>query len=503
MLECNEIDGLMMDWLYNELDPASAARVADHVEACDRCTAEAGAIRRTREAFRSLSDAEPPAAVSAILLHEAARRAPAAAAEAHARPAVPDSPSSSGSLGERLRAWLRPLFLHPAAAAVCTLVLVAGVAGTLYVRHGWDMMRERPRQAAPAAPVDRGEKETAGEANLEATGAGVAGDRSNGAEAEAGDLERGAAAAAPATTTTADKGVARDADQAPAGYTARLLDQKRQREVEKASTRPSHHGAASESQPERTAFAQPGARTNRRGAERKPVAAGPVANAVSGADPLVDGTDEVGGGGGDRRAHGRVGATGLSKSAHLGSGAAAPTSPVTGTRKASPSPDQGGQFRGRAETTLDDDGGRTYAAPPPALKKGEVVRDLPEAQAMPQAQAAQEVRSRPLSAAELRWLASEEVNLARAIKAKQCGLAARIANDMRDRDPGYYARQVASSKDLARCRSYVVAEARRRQVVRAKQAARERAAGKSAGSVPAKAKAAPRKDEAASQPASR
>ena len=527
MLECNQIDGLMMDWLYDELDPASAARVADHVEACDRCTAEAGAIRRTREAFQSLSDAEPPAAVSAILLHEAARRAPAAAAEAHARPAAADSPSSSGSLGQRLRAWLRPLFLHPAAAAVCTLVLVAGVAGTLYVRHGWDMMREQPHHADQAAPVASGEGRapavatTRGEATLVPSderdepapttadgdhfeaAAKVPADRSG-----VLDLDDHSRAAAPATAT-ADKGIALAGDQKPNGYSTRLLDDKRQREVEKASAGASRHLSwHSSSQPKRVKLAQPGS-ANRRFAERKATGAGPVANAVSGADPLVDG-EELGraqqghlGGGGRGRvvAPNATARSGAAETTGLGNGAAAPDLPHAGTGKEAPQAAQA-QVRRQTQPAPDDDRAPSFAAPPPSKKAG-AARDVSGGQVVGGAQPAQGHRSRPLSPAELRWLATEEVNLARAVKSRKCPLAARIANDIRDRYSGYYARQVASSKNVASCHASVASETRRRAMVRAKQAARARAGKGGAAGVSDKAKAAPAKDEAASRPASR
>src|SRR5688572_24912829 len=123
MLQCKEIDELMMDWLYQELDTSSSQAVEAHVGGCARCTAEIGSLRRTREVFREMPSEEPPASLSAILLHEAARRAPAVATR-----------REEVGFWERVRAWFQPLVAHPAAAAMATLVLVAGVAGVLYVR---------------------------------------------------------------------------------------------------------------------------------------------------------------------------------------------------------------------------------------------------------------------------------------------------------------------------------------------------------------------------------
>jgi Putative zinc-finger len=124
------MDEVMMDWLYEELDPPRSARVSEHLESCPRCSEQLGALRSTRAALRDLPQVEPPPAISAILIHEAARRAPAVEA--------PDGVASHG-FWHRLRAAFRPLVLHPAAAAIASLILVAGVAGALYVRSAWDI----------------------------------------------------------------------------------------------------------------------------------------------------------------------------------------------------------------------------------------------------------------------------------------------------------------------------------------------------------------------------
>lgn len=126
MAERKDTDALLMDWLYEESDRQSGhgtEEVAAH-------EGELDSYRRIRESFRELPDEEPPPALTAILLHEAARRAPAGRARA-----VTASPADE----ERgLFSWLGRLFgsmvAHPAATAAATLVLVAGVAGSLYVR---------------------------------------------------------------------------------------------------------------------------------------------------------------------------------------------------------------------------------------------------------------------------------------------------------------------------------------------------------------------------------
>jgi hypothetical protein len=143
------MDELMMDWLYEELDPPRSAGVSEHLESCARCSEQLGALRSTRAALRDLPQLEPPPAISAILIHEAARRAPAVEA--------PDFAAAPTGFWQKLRAAFRPLVLHPAATAIASLILVAGVAGALYVRSAWDIGDPHaiPDQApmAPETPV--------------------------------------------------------------------------------------------------------------------------------------------------------------------------------------------------------------------------------------------------------------------------------------------------------------------------------------------------------------
>ena len=121
--ECNKIDELMMDFIYQELEPAAAADVKSHVDGCARCGAELASLSRTRQAMRSLADVEPPAGVSALLLHEAAKRKPAAAAS-----------SEGGGIWAAILRFFGPIQAHPAMAAVASIVLVAGIAGYLSKR---------------------------------------------------------------------------------------------------------------------------------------------------------------------------------------------------------------------------------------------------------------------------------------------------------------------------------------------------------------------------------
>src|SRR5215470_6290820 len=146
MMQCRDIDELMVEYLYQELDPARAAEFEAHVETCARCGAELGSLQRTRQALRALPDAEPPPALSARLLHEASRRAP--------------NPEGKG-----LFAWLgrlfQPMLAHPALAATASVVLLLAVTTLVSVRarvspHPQEVVLDKavtPMAAtAPASP---------------------------------------------------------------------------------------------------------------------------------------------------------------------------------------------------------------------------------------------------------------------------------------------------------------------------------------------------------------
>lgn len=135
----------MLDWLGNELGPPARRRVDEHLRGCAACRETGASFMWIRALVRQLPEEEPPAAASVRLVHEAAR---------HALGASGAPPWSR--LWSRLRAWIaggmQLMGAHPAAAAVATLVLVAGVAGTMHLR-GRDMVAlQAPSAAPPASP---------------------------------------------------------------------------------------------------------------------------------------------------------------------------------------------------------------------------------------------------------------------------------------------------------------------------------------------------------------
>jgi hypothetical protein len=72
-VDCHLLDERLMDYLYEELDTREMDEMRAHVEGCPRCSAEIGRFRGVRRAVAQLEMAEPPPAVSAKLLHQAAQ----------------------------------------------------------------------------------------------------------------------------------------------------------------------------------------------------------------------------------------------------------------------------------------------------------------------------------------------------------------------------------------------------------------------------------------------
>jgi len=138
MLDVQDIDALLIGALYGELTPADEARLAAHLEshptdrtALDDLTHARAVVRESRLLQTQF---EPPQAISALLLQEAARRAPK-------KVAIRDE--SEGWFQRFVRSFMS----HPAMAAAAMLVLVVGVASTVYMRKGDHFADE----SAPAA----------------------------------------------------------------------------------------------------------------------------------------------------------------------------------------------------------------------------------------------------------------------------------------------------------------------------------------------------------------
>ena len=127
MLDVHDIDALLIGALYGELTPADEARLAAHLESHPTDRSALADMTHARAVVRESRilqvQVEPPQAISALLLQEAARRAP--------RKVVAREESEGW-----FHRFVHSFMSHPAMAAAAMLVLVVGVASTLYLRKG-------------------------------------------------------------------------------------------------------------------------------------------------------------------------------------------------------------------------------------------------------------------------------------------------------------------------------------------------------------------------------
>jgi hypothetical protein len=119
MMDCRNISELMVEYLYQELDPAQLENFESHLQTCSKCAGELSAYERTRVMMREISDQEPPTRISAFLLQQANSAM---------------EPSTVG-FWQRLHESLRMVVLHPAMTAAATLVVVLGISFYVY-RNG-------------------------------------------------------------------------------------------------------------------------------------------------------------------------------------------------------------------------------------------------------------------------------------------------------------------------------------------------------------------------------
>jgi hypothetical protein len=143
MADRPDIDALLISALYGELTPAEETRLAAHLDShpADRSLlADLTHARNVVRESRILQvQFEPPQAVSALLLQEAARRAPKASSE-----------EREGWFAR----FVRSFAAHPAMAAAAMLVVVIGVA-TFVTRRKGDHFAESTAPATTAMNESR------------------------------------------------------------------------------------------------------------------------------------------------------------------------------------------------------------------------------------------------------------------------------------------------------------------------------------------------------------
>lgn len=198
---------LLVDLLYGELDGEAHAAARAQLDGDPALSSELSELRGLRALMAELPDEEPAPALSAQLLHAAAKQAPSS------RGARVAAAAEGAGFLAWLKQFFRPMAMHPAMAAAATFVLVVGVAGALYVSgrvevseprapSGATLADERapaeasavpesPARTKIAAPASRfdddvvPDEEAAGDMPAGGSGRGVAEDRA--ATAQTGD----------------------------------------------------------------------------------------------------------------------------------------------------------------------------------------------------------------------------------------------------------------------------------------------------------------------------
>jgi hypothetical protein len=394
MADCTTFDLLLVDWLYDELEPAEAARFTRHIDGCEACWHTAEAMTRIRALMRALPEEPPPEAALVRILHQAAEQV-------------------AGTRRRGLWAWLAGslefAWAHPAAAAMATLVLVAGVAGALFARGQLEM-------AAPDGSV------SANRAQLRAGEAPAADD-----QAALGNAIAAVAAPpapAPEIVLSSEKRAAAPGEEQrhPASGTRGQVRRDTAAAEREASKR-------LEATLPRAGLDLPQALPALAVAPDMRDESDPLQARQAGPhdDDARDRADREGGLGAGRTA-GPSG--GIAASVPAGASAATPAGEPDGV--------PGGAAGDAAETTP-----RTTGTAKPSTGSNTKPDDKSE-QAQPR-QAARKGDERT-------WAETMHDAMRVALRQEECARAVRIAEDIRARDPGYYRTRIADGKELAACR---------------------------------------------------
>jgi hypothetical protein len=391
MVDRTDIDALLIGALYGELTPADEARLTAHLESHPADRSALADLTRTRAAVRDSRlfavQLEPPPSVSAMLVREAARRAPRV---------------------EREDGWfqrfVRAFSAHPAMAAAAMLVLVVGVAGTLYLRNGDPYAGP---QAAQEVATERMKADNAPPA----------------AAPVAAPAPAEVAAAAPppaAATPTADPAAAATGRSAGSGYAVDLAEKQQLARDE---------GAAPKAELRKdVGFAAP----------KKPVAAGKKGGIeLRSPEPAPKDLEEA-------KADGVV-------RAQRGNGAAGGAASPKPQPSAAASDDRAADAD-FAKLKLD---APAKAAPPPPPAAPAVQAPAPETAS----------RSADKNA-ELQ-LEKQRAQIIALVAADKCRDAAALAMSIYDRAPDYYASSIETDRNIKPCLAYVAAERRRVDQLRA------------------------------------
>ena len=386
MIEGQDIDALLIGALYGELTPADEARLVAHLEshptdrtALDDLTHARSVVRESRIFQVQL---EPPQAISALLLQEAARRAP--------KKAMREETEKESWFHRFLHSFMS----HPAMAAAAMLVLVVGVASTLYLKKGDHFADQSAPAGAPVAhELDRAPAASPPSDQWRA-------DKASNGDSITAPTAPGAAAAGSGSAFGADlaerKGGERDEAQRQLALTDKLqakaepkvdakpdTDGKDTRAQQATHNAPKHEGVIVQAPPTLVPREMPEAKTP-----------APAKVAVD------DATKQ------ESTSHGRPG--------NANSGAAA-------------SPPPPAQATAPASSTI----------------ARERTADKPTDPAAGEASSL------------LAWAKDQHVRVQALVKAGKCQDAAQLALDLSARAPDYYAQYVATDRTVRPCASYI------------------------------------------------
>ncbi len=474
MADVHDIDALLISALYGELTPADEARLATHLESHP---GDRGALADLTHARSLIRDSrildfrlDPPQAVSAMLLQEAARRAPA----------VRRAPADEGRESWFFR-FVRSFAAHPAMAAAAMLVLVVGAAG---------VMKMRDRGQFDEAPVESN-------ARLESSNAVVAG-ASTPADPW-GTVAAGSAAAMPVPAVAAAPGGR--AEAVATGHLASGEARLREQGAEPKEggyavglADPAADATALDLQKNAKGAPLAGVSADGDPATRKPPAAhvaGPSAidkKGITVTTPEIalkdeDRFDSSTGDGKDRgqRARGENAPTSpkVQKSQNSQSSSKSKSAPKPGPKfdDADGIVDGPGRQGGAASGAADPSTVATSAPPPPPPAPPSV-KPAPA----PAKVAAQQERNAPADKVDATrsgdtstldaWAATQLSQVVTLAHADRCDDAAKLAVTISTRAPGYYAEKVATNRELKQCMAYIAAAQDRAE----KAAAEKRAA---------------------------
>ena len=399
MLERQDIDALLVGALYGELSSTEQAQLTAHLESHPADRSALDDLKSVRERFTSSRifevQLEPPQSVSALLLQEAARRAPKQVIATDKKESWFDR-------------FVRSFIAHPAMAAAATLVLVLGVAGTIYLNGG---ETSQPRVAQSEETISK---------NLSAVPSeGAWGSSAMNAPMQALDpsaTPRAAPAVAAGDSKHDSVQVALDEDKiAKTGSVSSDLPRNREQigfADGKAKQEAAHHGTASAVEVAKTAPAKAakGRYVEVPKEEPQPKDFESELQDSSGKDVVAK----------NDRAE-------ASRGAGPGGGGAA-----------------NGNFAGPAGTVAQQS--RPSASPPP-----------PPPSPVAATSAAEPPTAKPATKpdASLAWAKDQHARIIALVKDGKCSAAVPLAATLKTRAPDYYATNVATDRALKSCMQYV------------------------------------------------